>query len=186
MSRPAPPINRSDPGSGKGADKLKRQQTPEARAKLSEIAKKRHQESDGKGFGRGLTERGSKPKRKPSKARIAQLVAESAREKENAEKIIEVFKDGVADTQPMSIRLKAAEAWIKVETENAKIQLNEDANESIQRDRGELLQMLSGKLMNGPAAALLRKQLAERAESEGDIIDVDPDDVEEVEEDSEE
>jgi len=189
MSRPAPPINRSAPGSGKGVDRFKRQMTPEGKAKLSELAKKRHAESDGKGFGRGQQKPGTKPRRGPSKARVAQLVAEAAREKENAERIIDVFKDGIASTQQMHIRLKAAEAWIKVEQDDAKLSLKENDADHVQRSREELLELLTGKLSEGPAAALLRRQLAEQSEStqiDDDIIDVDAEDVEEFDDGDEE
>jgi hypothetical protein len=99
------------------------------------------------------------------------LVAQAAREKKNAEDIIDVFKDGIKDTQPAHIRLKAAEAWLKIESDDAKLRLQEEETASVQRDRGELLELLAGKLAGGPTSALLRRQITEHVESDGDVIE---------------
>jgi hypothetical protein len=152
MSRPRPPIS----DSGKGRSRLPRHVSYEGRQRLSEIAKRRHAE-DG-GF---VAKPGSKPrkKRKGKQDRVAQLVAEAARDKKNAAAIIEVFKDGIHPNQPMTTRLKAAEAWLGIEREEAKIALKEATQESEHRDREELLSILTEKLTSGHTAAMLRRQI---------------------------
>ena len=107
------------------------------------------------------------------------MVAEAARDSKTAQAIIDVFKDGISNNQPMNIRLKAAEAWIKVEQEDAKLQLREVEGEGQRRDRGELLNILAGRLTESHSAVLLRKQLEERAgitDAEV-VVDVDAHDI---------
>lgn len=180
MGRPAPPTNLSPAGAGKGVAKFKRTMSLEGRERMSKVAQQRHQQGDGHGFGRGLTKPGTPPKRKHRrKTRVAEQVAQAAREKRSADAIIDVFRDGVSDNQPMHIRLKAAEAWLKVESDDAKLRLQEEETNSIQRDRQELLELLAGKFTSGTTGLLLRRQLAERADSEIlDVIEVEAEDVE--------
>jgi hypothetical protein len=165
--RPRPQIPRST-GSGTDVARLpkKRHITDEGRQRLSEIATERHRNG---GFQK---QPGSKP-RKPSKKRVAARVAAAAREKKNAQAIIDVFKDGVHPSQPMNIRIKAAEAWIKVEQDDAKLRIRESDSEGQQRDREELLSLLSERLTTGHAAMLLRKQLESESIgfTDGDVIE---------------
>ena len=175
-TRPAPPIPpdyRS--GAGMGAAKLPRRGPSEAgKQRLSEIAKARHAAG---GFKKGSG--GSTKPRKPPKHRVTTMVAEAAREKKNAQAIIDVFKDAVSGNQPIHIRLKAAEAWLRVEVEDSKMFLREIDSETQQRDRAELLELLSEKLTSGHSALLIRKSLEERAgitdaeviEGEGHLVD---------------
>lgn len=154
-TRPRPKIDTPSgpPGTGKGVAKFKRHVSDEGRQRLSEIATERHRNG-------GFRPVPGRPKRKrPNKKRVAQKVAEAAREKKNAQAIIDVFKDGVAPHQPINIRIKAAEAWLKVEGDDAKIALKEADFESQKHDRDELLDMLSQQLTAGHAGLLLRKQL---------------------------
>lgn len=162
MTRPAPPIAPDyRPGGGKGATKLPRPgPTAEGRQRLSELAKARHAAG---GFQKSSDGSPRAPKRKPSKQRVATMVAEAAREQKNATAIIDVFKDAIQPTQPAHIRIKAAEAWLKVESDDAKQILREADVESQVRDRAELLDILSEKLTTGHAALLLRKQLEQQA-----------------------
>lgn len=168
MTRPAPPVlPDTRPGAGKGAAKLPRRgPSAEGRERLSELAKARHAAG---GFAKSSDGSLRAPKRKPSKRRVATLVAEAAQEQKNAQAIIDVFRDAVKSTQPTTIRLRAAEAWLKVEGEDAKQMLRELGFESEKRDRAELLGILSEKLTTGHAALLLRKQLEQQA----GITDVD-------------
>lgn len=162
MIRPAPPVPPDTrPGAGKGAAKLPRPgPSAEGRQRLSELAKARHRAG---GFVKSADGGARTPKRKPSKRRVATLVAEAAQQEKNAQAIIDVFKDAIQPTQPTTIRLKAAEAWLKVEGEDAKQMLREADIESQKRDRAELLDILSEKLTTGHAALLLRKQLEQQA-----------------------
>ena len=135
--------------------------SPEAREKLSRLAKERH--ARGEFGGAKFGKMGGRPR----KARAADRVAQAAQEDPTARQIIQVFRDAINPAQPMSIRLKAAEAWLGVEREEAKIALQEADTTAKQHSRDELIALLAGKLTTGPAAMILRKQL----ESETGIID---------------
>lgn len=165
-TRPAPVVGgtRDRPGTGQGAERMKRHVSDEARQKLSELAKQRHAAGE---FGKPRDGRKPRSKRKPSKARVAQMVAEAALERKNASMIIEVFKDGIHPNQPMTIRLKAAEAWLGVEREESKLTLKEQVTEDEKMDREQLLETLSKSLTSGHSAQLVRKQL----EAQSEIID---------------
>lgn len=168
-TRPRPAIGKSpEPGKGNGAAKFTRNHvSPEGRERLSELAKRRHAEG---GFQK-IPGGGKKRAKKPSRARIARMVAESAREKKNAQNIIEVFKDGIDSNQPMHIRLKAAEAWLKIDLEDEKLALKEDATESEKLGRDQLLNLLSEKLTSGHAANMLRSQIEDRTGiRDGEIV----------------
>jgi hypothetical protein len=143
--------------------------TEAGRQRLSELAKARHKAGGFLKSADGLS-RPSKPrpKKKFTKRRVATMVAEAARDKRQAESIIDVFRDAIHPTQPTHIRLKAAEAWLRVEAEDAKLSMQESEQESVKRDRHELIQVLSEKLTSGPSALLLQRQLEEQA----GIIDV--------------
>jgi hypothetical protein len=137
--------------------KKKRELTPEAREKLSRLAKERH--AAGKFGGSRFGKMGGRPK----KDRAAKRVAEAAQEEANARRIINVFKDAIHENQPMQIRIRAAEAWLGVEREEAKILLQEAAHDEKQHSREELLEILSKRLTDGPAATILRKQLEQES-----------------------
>lgn len=166
-TRPRPQLGERPPqGSGKGVARFQRHVPDSERERLSEAAKKRHAEGGFKPSGKPR-----KP-RQPSKRRVAQRVAEAAREKKNAQAIIDVFKDGIHPSQPISIRLKAAEAWIKVEVDATKLALREEGEESQRLGREQLIELISEKLTNGHAAVLLRQQLEEQAGIiQGDVIE---------------
>jgi hypothetical protein len=175
-TRNRPPIIPSRPGEGKGAEKFKRRVSQESRQRLSEIATQRHRQG---GFKKSSDEPPRAPKRAPSQRRIAARVAEAAREEKAAQDIIDVFKDGIDSRQPINIRLKAAEAWIKVEQDDAKLQLREADSAGQQRDRGELLSILAGRLTQSHSAGLLRRQIEERSgiTDAEEVIDVDATDL---------
>jgi hypothetical protein len=164
MSRPAPPIP-PDRSSGTAAAKLPRMgPSEEGKQRLSELAKARHRAG---GF-KKAPGRSKKP-RGQSRQRIATMVAEAARETKSANQIIDVFKDAIQPTQPMHVRLKAAETWLRVEHEDAKLQIREAATASEKKDRAELLDLLSKKLTSGHSAFLLQKQL--KANLNGDVVE---------------
>ena len=151
---------------------------PEGREKLSQLAKKRHREGSlgtnqldsRKG---GLTGGRGRDKRK---TRITKRVAEAAEDEQNAKAIIEVFRDAIHPNQPMSIRLKGAETWARIAADHHKTEVAEKANEEVQHSREELIEILRGKLTNGPTGQIIMGQL----ESETGIMDVEV--VEEPEE----
>jgi hypothetical protein len=142
--------------------------SPEARDKLSRLAKERH--AEGRFGGSEFGKLGGRPR----KDRAAKRVAEAAQEDENARKIIKVFQQAVAEinpvtgnANPMSIRLKAAEAWLSAEREEAKVSLQEQAEDSKQHSREELLAMMAEKLTSGPTSNILRRQI----ETETGVVD---------------
>lgn len=141
--------------------KKKREISPEAREKLSRLAKERHARGEFGGAKYG------KLGGRPRKDRAAKRVAEAAQADAEAQRIIRVFKDAIDPKQPMHIRLKAAEAWLGVERDEAKVALQEASHEAKEHSREELLALLSEKLTQGPAAQILRRQL----EQESGIVD---------------
>jgi hypothetical protein len=156
-TRPRPQISPANgpPGTGGGVAKTSKKHVSDAgRQRLSELAKQRHQAG---GF--QATAKGKSKKRKPSRERVAQMVAEAALEKRTAEAIINVFRDAISEAQPITVRLKAAEAWIGVEREEGKLQAKEAQVASEHMDREAALAFLSQKLTSGHAASLLRQRL---------------------------
>jgi hypothetical protein len=153
---------------GKGGAKLPRHVSQEGRERLSQLAKQRHAEEGGFKSKDGKIGK----KRKPSKKRIAKQVAEAALEKKNAAMILDVFKDGVHSSQPIHIRLKAAEAWLKVEGGEAQLALREADSDGLKKGREELLSILSEKLTSGHSANMLRRSLEEGViEGVGHVIE---------------
>ena len=144
-----------------------RELSPEAREKLSKLAKERH--ARGEFGGREIGKLGGKAKHKAvtKKKRITKRVAEAAMEESNGRAIIEVFKDAIHPSQPMHVRLKGATAWADIAMQSAKFDLTEEAQQQQQLSRDELIKVLSEKLSNGPAAQLI----AGRIEAETGITD---------------
>jgi hypothetical protein len=146
-----------------------RELSPEAREKLSRLAKERHARGEfkndrlkgnpelakqvGRLGGRGNTRK---------KTRITKRVAEAAMEEKNALAIIEVFKDAIHPSQPIHIRIKGATAWADIAMQSAKFDLSEEAQQQQQLSRDELIKLLSEKLSNGPAANLIAGQIEEQ------------------------
>lgn len=158
---------------------MPRELSPEAKERLSELAKKRHANGEfgGAKFGRlgGRPKGGSKKKQ-----RITKAVAEAAEEERNKNSIIQVFKDAIHESQPISIRLKGAQAWAEIAQQHAKMELAEEAHAEIQHSREDLIALLAGKLTSGPAAAIVRGAI----EQETGIVDAEI--VEEVDDDGDE
>lgn len=156
-----------------------RELSPEAREKLSRLAKERHARGDfdkqkmtperGREVGR-LGGRGNTKKR----TRITKRVAEAAMEEKNALAIIEVFKDAIHPSQPISVRIKGATAWADIAMQSAKFDLAEEKEQAQQLSREELIKFLTEKFSAGPAAALIAGQL----EAQTGIVDAEV--VEEV------
>lgn len=169
--RPRPPIpsGGGDPGTGGGISKPPRRHSDETRQRLAEVAVERHRNG-------GFKPVPGRPKRKPSRRRIAELVAIAALEEKTAQDIIDVFKDGIAPHQPIQIRLKAAEAWIRVDQEEAKHQLKQERNEGEAMDREAALAFLADRLSTGHAASLIRKQLESENIADADVVEDEADD----------
>jgi len=144
-----------------------RELTPEGREKLSKLAKERH--AQGRMGGAEFGKLGGRPKQKRTKRkeRITKAVAEAAEEEKNKRDIIQVFKDAIHPHQPMSIRLKGAQAWADIASQHAKQELAEEAHQEIERSREDLIAILQEKFSGGPVAAIVRGQL----EQETGIVD---------------
>ena len=147
--------------------------SPEQRQKLSALAKERFQNGDGLALAHtpeakakaAETRRRNKLKKKTA----SDWVAEAA--EKNAADIVAVFKQAIDQNQPMGTRLKAAQAWLEVEQDNRKLEIQQEVAEAEQHSRDELIAILADKLTAGPAAALLRKQLGEQAEIvDGEVV----------------
>jgi hypothetical protein len=141
-----------------------RELSPEGKEKLSQLAKQRHAKGEfgGPKYGKlgGRPRGGSKKKQ-----RITKAVAEAAEEEKNKNAIIEVFKDGIHPNQPISVRLKAAEAWANIAFQQGKMEVAEQAVEQAHHSREELIQILQEKLSSGPTREILQRQIS------GEIIE---------------
>jgi len=114
-------------------------------------------------------EAGSKS-RGPRKRRAAQAVAEAAKAKQN--EIAEVFLESIQDDQPMRIRLEGAEKILKVEREEDRLQMQEDAYASMTRE--EIANVALQKILESPLADLLKeKLLAEQPAIDGTAVEID-------------
>lgn len=151
-----------------------RELSQEGKEKLSRIAKERHAKGEfgGPQYGRlGGRPRGGTKK----KQRITKAVAEAAEEEKNKNAIIEVFKDGIHPNQPISVRLKAAEAWANIAFQQGKMEVAEQANEQAQHSREELIAILQAKLTSGPTREILQKQIEREASEviiDGTVVEV--------------
>lgn len=149
--------------------KRSKRMSAETRQKLSDLAKKRYEEGGGLALAHtpearakaAVTSRANRAKKKTA----SDWVAEAA--EKNAQDIVRVFKDAIDSNQPMGTRLKAAQAWLEVERDNRKLEIQQEAAEAQQHSRDELIAILADKLTAGPASDLLRKQL----EQEAGIVD---------------
>ena len=143
---------------------MPRELSPEARERLSELAKERH--AEGRFGGRKYGKMGGRPRGgSKKKQRITKAVAEAAEEEKNKNAIIQVFKDAIHPNQPMTVRLKGAQAWAEIAAQHQKMELSEEAHITAQHSREELIDILKGKLTSGPAAAIIRNQLEIEAET---------------------
>lgn len=105
---------------------------------------------------------------RPRKPRAMEKVAEAATQE--ADKIIQVFKDGV-DDESMKTRLAAANSWLAIENEETKLRLAEERQDFDigQASREELLKFVATAISSGPVA----DQLGEFVDgSATDITDV--------------
>lgn len=116
-------------------EKKKRTLSPEVKEKLRENAKA--MVASGKiggprpGAGR------------PRKKRASELVAEKAAEE--AEMIVDVFKDSLQPHNPASVRLKGAEAWLKIETDEARLKMEEERHVD-EMKTNEIIELIVNKL----------------------------------------
>lgn len=121
-------------------NKAKRQLSPEVREKLRENAKA--MVASGK-IG------GARPgSGRPRKKRASEIVAERA--VEEADNIVSAFSDALKDHNPASVRIKAAESWLKIEHDETKLKMEEErhVDEMKTNEIIELVVNKLGKLVN--------------------------------------
>lgn len=150
-------------------EQKKREISPAARQRLSELARQRHAAGTfgGAKFGR----LGGRPRKK----RVAETVSEAAQDPAMARQIIQVFKDSIDPNQPMSIRLKGAMALHEIDQSEARLALREEESAAKQHSRDELIAILSQKLTSGTTAAILRRQIEQETIVDAEVVDVDDD-----------
>jgi hypothetical protein len=141
------------------ADKRKREIKPETREKLRQLALERHKE--GKFGGAQYGKLGGRPRKVKREALDA--VSEAANT--HQEEIINVFRDAVADNQPIAIRLRGAESWLNTQKEQSKLTMQEEEAEQKQFDRAQVIELLSEKLTSGPAGHAIRERLESTVDS---------------------
>jgi hypothetical protein len=139
----------------------------EARQAASERAKRLH--AEGRFGGAKFGKLGGRPR----KARVTEKIADAANQE--AEKITRVFKDAIDPAQPMSIRLKGAQIWTEISSQEAKIAIQEEDVEGRQHSREELIEILASKLTSGPTAQILRRQLEEESIQDAEVVEDDDD-----------
>lgn len=79
---------------------------------------------------------------------------------EHREKVERAFLAGLEDRSPLT-RLRAAEGLVKLALGAERIGVVEHHHDEQALDRAQLLAILSAKLSQGPAAALVRRHLVE-------------------------
>lgn len=145
--------------------KKKRNLSPETRERLRQAALQRH--AEGKLGGAQFGKLGGRPK----KDRASKHVAEAAQQEENRQALVQVFKDAIDDRQPMGTRLKGAELWLKVEHEEAKVSLQEEAHQALDKSRDELIAILAEKLTNGPTGKIIGAQLEQEVIADAEVVE---------------
>lgn len=108
--------------------------------------------------------------RGPRKRRAAQAVAEAAKAKQD--EIADVFLEAIKDDQPMRIRIEGADKILKVEREEDRLQMQEDAYASMTRE--EIANVALEKILESPLADLLRERLlAQQPAIDGTAVEID-------------
>lgn len=141
---------RGKKSSGKSVEKKKLNLTEDERKRRSEAMKKRHKEGRaGASFGK----LGGRPKKK----RAAEVAAEVAAD--HGKEMAQVFLDAMAEENPNSIRMKAAEGLYKIEEKEARLQMDEE--EHLARlGRDDLLDALVDMFASNPMIAEMFRSAA--------------------------
>lgn len=90
---------------------------------------------------------------RPRKPRAAEVVAEHARKE--ADRIIGALDDALDEEQPIRVRMEAAQAFIRIEKDEASLQLDEDRVDTMPREQleAEFAEMLSDPVVRGMLTA---------------------------------
>lgn len=154
----ATPAKRQRPTRGDKPQKKTKNMSPEAREKLSRLAKQRHAEGRfggaqfGKLGGRGNTK---------EKRRAASDLAEAIRDPDLVKLMVKTIKDSQDPERPLKQRMDGVKLAMEIERENEKLDLQRERADSEQLGRDQLIELLAKKLTEGPAAAVVRAQLAQ-------------------------
>ena len=147
--------------------------TPEAREKLSQLAKERH--AAGKFGGSRFGKLGGRGRTR-EKRLAAEMVAEEAQKPEVQKAIVQVLKDAIDPSQNIMVRLKGVDAFVNIEKDNQKMQLARESAKEQQKTREELLEILKDKLTAGPVSGIIRRQMEQEAGIvDAEVVEVDDD-----------
>lgn len=91
------------------------------------------------------------------KKRVAQLVALEARK--HADAISQVLIDSIQPDKPTAVRLKGVEMWLKIERDEAQLQLQEDRNLEAM-STPQLIEEIAGRLARINEVGALPEELA--------------------------
>jgi len=130
--------------------------SPEAREKLSKLAKQRI--ADGKMGGSKFGKLGGRGNTR-EKRRAATDLAEAVRDPELVKLMKQTLKDSQDAERPMKQRLDGLKLAVEIEREDAKLALAEEKADAEQLSREELIAALRENLTRGPAATMIRNQL---------------------------
>lgn len=100
---------------------------------------------------------------RPRKKRASEIVAEKA--SQEAQKIAQAFEDALEPHNPASVRLTAAKEWLKVEQEEAKLQMEEEKHVN-ELQTNQLIDLITTKLQKIHEAGVLENII------DGEIVDV--------------
>lgn len=134
----------------------KRNMSPEAREKLSKLAKQRI--ADGKMGGSKFGKLGGRGNTR-EKRRAATDLAEAVRDPAMVELMKQTLLDSQDAERPMKQRLDGLKLATEIEREDAKLALAEEKADAEQLSREELIAALRESLTTGPAATMIRNQL---------------------------
>lgn len=123
--------------------------SPQEIQRRSEQARKMVAEGKLGGPGRGQGAR--------RKKRVAQLVALEARK--HANEISQVLIDAIQPDKPTSVRLKGVEMWLKIERDEAALQLQEERNLETM-STAQLIEEIAGRLTRINEVGALPEELA--------------------------
>lgn len=152
----------------------------EERQRRSELARKLHNQVVDPSTGRrafGGPQPGSGRPRKP---RAAEVLAEEARK--NQDLIVAAFKDALSPNQPVAVRVRAAERWIKIEHDEAALQ-NVENRELASLSQEELVDIVAAGFVRLAGTSALDSTLSSITGSrviEGEVVEYDDTEVIEI------
>lgn len=105
------------------------------------------------------------------KRRATEIVAEAAAE--HAEAIKQVFLDGIADNNPIGLRIHAAEKFLKVEGVQMEHDLKERQAEFDAMNKEQLVGNIQGMLEQLAKAGAIAAEVEAMLDDDGEVVDAD-------------